>query len=207
MLCRALPSLSAAVAGLRQEEAGLQDGVDWGVLDRRLIEGPEPVDSTIRILVILPDNWEFVRQGTLSAHNACPPAQMGESQQQITFNTKKQPTLGGSQAETHSRPPSALKTSPRKVSSPATLPRKEADQETAEEGNTGMIRLRNTSTQLTADEIPITQILVQTQTTCWKINWLQVALIAPRKREKEQTLQNRPEAKDPQQREKRSLNL
>ncbi|KAK3315885.1 hypothetical protein B0H66DRAFT_273355 [Apodospora peruviana] len=32
--------------------------------------GPQVLDSTARILVILPDDWEFVRQNTLSAHNA-----------------------------------------------------------------------------------------------------------------------------------------
>jgi hypothetical protein len=37
-----------------------------GVLDRNLIQGPQLVDPTVRILVILPDNWEFVRQNALS---------------------------------------------------------------------------------------------------------------------------------------------
>jgi hypothetical protein len=36
------------------------------VLDRELIQGPQLVDPTVRILVVLPDNWEFVRQSALS---------------------------------------------------------------------------------------------------------------------------------------------
>ncbi|KAH7202763.1 hypothetical protein BKA60DRAFT_600626 [Fusarium oxysporum] len=44
-----------------------------GVLNRDLIQGPQVVDSTVRILVILPDDWEFVRQSTLSAHNTYMP--------------------------------------------------------------------------------------------------------------------------------------
>ncbi|KAH7190417.1 hypothetical protein DER44DRAFT_816009 [Fusarium oxysporum] len=44
-----------------------------GVLNRDLIQGPQVVDSTVRILVILPDDWEFVRQSTLSTHNTYMP--------------------------------------------------------------------------------------------------------------------------------------
>jgi hypothetical protein len=43
-----------------------------GVLNRDRIQGPQLVDPTIRILVILPDNWEFVRQNTLAAHTPTP---------------------------------------------------------------------------------------------------------------------------------------
>ncbi|KAL6406056.1 hypothetical protein AUP68_10617 [Ilyonectria robusta] len=44
-----------------------------GVLNRELIQGPQLVDSTVRILVILPDDWEFVRQSALSTHNTSMP--------------------------------------------------------------------------------------------------------------------------------------
>ena len=40
-----------------------------GVLDRVLIRGPQLVDSSVRILVVLPDNWEFIRQNSLSTNN------------------------------------------------------------------------------------------------------------------------------------------
>jgi len=40
-----------------------------GVLDRDLIQGPRLVDPTVRILVILPDDWEFVRQNALATNN------------------------------------------------------------------------------------------------------------------------------------------
>jgi hypothetical protein len=38
-----------------------------GVLDRNLIQRPQPADSTVRILVVLPDIWDFVRQNALSS--------------------------------------------------------------------------------------------------------------------------------------------
>ncbi|KAH7146778.1 hypothetical protein B0J13DRAFT_552622 [Dactylonectria estremocensis] len=44
-----------------------------GVLNRELIQGPQVVDSTIRILVILPDDWEFIWQSALSTHNTSMP--------------------------------------------------------------------------------------------------------------------------------------
>jgi hypothetical protein len=40
-----------------------------GVLNRELIQS-QVIDPTTRILVILPDDWEFVRQSALSGHNA-----------------------------------------------------------------------------------------------------------------------------------------
>jgi hypothetical protein len=44
-----------------------------GVLDRNLIQGPQLADPSVRILVILPDNCEIVRQSTLSANNRSAP--------------------------------------------------------------------------------------------------------------------------------------
>ncbi len=40
-----------------------------GVMDRNLIQGPQLVDPTVRILVIFPDDWEFVRQNALTANS------------------------------------------------------------------------------------------------------------------------------------------
>ena len=44
-----------------------------GVLNRDLIQDPQVMDSTARILVILPDDWEFIRQSALSGHNTSTP--------------------------------------------------------------------------------------------------------------------------------------
>jgi hypothetical protein len=77
-----------------------------GVLDRGLIQGSQPVDPNIRILVILPDNWESIQQNTLSAHTA--------SAFKSSNSINKPPTTprtaghGGLRAETHSHPPSAV---------------------------------------------------------------------------------------------------
>lgn len=40
-----------------------------GVLNRDLVRGPQVVDPAVRILVILPDDWEFIRQNVLSGTN------------------------------------------------------------------------------------------------------------------------------------------
>ena len=40
-----------------------------GVLNRATIKGPRTVDSTTRILVVLPDDWDFIRQSSLVAQN------------------------------------------------------------------------------------------------------------------------------------------
>lgn len=45
-----------------------------GVLDRDLVQGPRLVDPTVRILVMLPDNWEFVRQNSLTPNSTPIPA-------------------------------------------------------------------------------------------------------------------------------------
>jgi hypothetical protein len=44
-----------------------------GVLNRKLIQGPQVIDSTTRILVVLPDDWEFDRQSALSGHSTVTP--------------------------------------------------------------------------------------------------------------------------------------
>ncbi|KAK3374717.1 hypothetical protein B0H63DRAFT_496128 [Podospora didyma] len=56
-----------------------------GVLNRELIQGPQVIDSTTRILVILPDDWEFIRQGALSGHNASPPTPPHSSKESPTI--------------------------------------------------------------------------------------------------------------------------
>ncbi len=40
-----------------------------GVLNRELLQGPQVLDSTVRILVVLPDDWEFIRQDALAARS------------------------------------------------------------------------------------------------------------------------------------------
>lgn len=44
-----------------------------GVLNPELIQGPQVIDSTVRTLVIIPDDWEFIRQSALSIHNTSTP--------------------------------------------------------------------------------------------------------------------------------------
>jgi len=64
-----------------------------GVLNRELLQGQQAIDSATRILVILPDDWEFVRQSALSAHNAptsTPPNPVPESP-----TTPRLPAHGG----------------------------------------------------------------------------------------------------------------
>ncbi|EAQ85286.1 predicted protein [Chaetomium globosum CBS 148.51] len=43
-----------------------------GVLDRNLIQGPQLVDTSVRIPVVLPDDRESIRQSSLTAHNTTP---------------------------------------------------------------------------------------------------------------------------------------
>ncbi|KAH7125041.1 hypothetical protein B0J13DRAFT_566131 [Dactylonectria estremocensis] len=57
----------------QQPWRSLLGGRVLGVLNRELIQGPQVVDSTVRILVILPDDWEFIRQSALSTHNTSMP--------------------------------------------------------------------------------------------------------------------------------------
>jgi hypothetical protein len=44
-----------------------------GVLNRELLDGPHIVDATVRILAVLPDNWEFIRQSSLTTQNTSSP--------------------------------------------------------------------------------------------------------------------------------------
>ncbi|EAQ88567.1 predicted protein [Chaetomium globosum CBS 148.51] len=44
-----------------------------GVLDRDLIQGPRKADPTVRILVILADSWELIRQNSPSTNNTPTP--------------------------------------------------------------------------------------------------------------------------------------
>ncbi|KAK8093146.1 uncharacterized protein PG998_014547 [Apiospora kogelbergensis] len=45
-----------------------------GVLNRNLLRSPPGVDASLRILVVLADDWEFIRQDSLSTQNASTPA-------------------------------------------------------------------------------------------------------------------------------------
>ncbi|KAK8106681.1 hypothetical protein PG999_010040 [Apiospora kogelbergensis] len=45
-----------------------------GVLNRNLIRSPPVVEASLRILVVLADDWEFIRQSSLAAQNASTPA-------------------------------------------------------------------------------------------------------------------------------------
>jgi len=93
-----------------------------GVLNRELIQDPSVVDSTVRILVILPDDWEFIRQNTLSAHTA------GTSTSSNSANrlaTPLRPAGPGGVASRNpfSSPSRGQKQSPqKKTSSPTTQP-------------------------------------------------------------------------------------
>jgi len=47
-----------------------------GVLNRELFRGPQVVNSSVRILVVLPDEWEFIRQNALSTQNTSIPTSL-----------------------------------------------------------------------------------------------------------------------------------
>lgn len=93
-----------------------------GVLDRELIQGPRMVDSTVRILVILPDSWELIRQNTLSAHRTSTPTSSGP----VTGSpTTPRPAGPGGIASRNpfSSPDHARNLSPRKSSASTRAPK------------------------------------------------------------------------------------
>jgi hypothetical protein len=99
-----------------------------GVLDRELIQGPQLVDPTVRILVILPDNWEFVRQNALSTHNSSTPISSNPVNGSPTTPRRAGPG-GVASRNPFSSPSRGRKLSPQKKASPPTLPPKHADHE------------------------------------------------------------------------------
>ncbi len=110
-----------------------------GVLNRELIQGPHVVDSTVRILVIIPDDWEFVRQGVLSTHNTSAPT---SSNLANVLSTPPRPVGPGGVASRNpfSSPTRGRKLSPPKdaasptlsSSLPASLPPRQQDREATE---------------------------------------------------------------------------
>jgi hypothetical protein len=102
-----------------------------GVLNRELIQGPTTVDSTVRILVILPDDWEFVRQSALSAYNASAPP---SSNPVNGLPTPPRPAGPGGVTSRNpfSSPPLGQKQSPQKKAASPTLPSMRPDYEATE---------------------------------------------------------------------------
>ncbi|KAG7436218.1 hypothetical protein Forpi1262_v002018 [Fusarium oxysporum f. sp. raphani] len=97
-----------------------------GVLNRDLIQGPQVVDSTVRILVILPDDWEFVRQSTLSAHNTYMPTSSNPVNESPTPPRPAGPG-GVASRNPFSSPIRRQKQSPQRKAASPTLPSKQSD--------------------------------------------------------------------------------
>ena len=189
-----------------------------GVLDRELIQGPKVVDSTVRILVVLPDSWELIRQNTLYAHSTSTPKSSGPVTGSPTTPRSAGPS-GITSRNPFSSPSRTRNLEPQKKTPPSPLPPKHQDHNATEPpatpepppnsttvdvepvltiSDSGMTLPSISPTQLTANEIPSTAVMVQTQSSCWKINSFQLAL-APRRTGREQTLQSQSEVKDSQQ--------
>ncbi|EWZ28529.1 hypothetical protein FOZG_17742 [Fusarium oxysporum Fo47] len=97
-----------------------------GVLNRDLIQGPQVVDSTVRILVILPDDWEFVRQSTLSTHNTYMPTSSNPVNESPTPPRPAGPG-GVASRNPFSSPIRGQKQSPQRKAASPTLPSKQSD--------------------------------------------------------------------------------
>ncbi|KAI3571502.1 hypothetical protein IWW34DRAFT_897973 [Fusarium oxysporum f. sp. albedinis] len=94
-----------------------------GVLNRDLIQGPQVVDSTVRILVILPDDWEFVRQSTLSTHSTYMPTSSNPVNESPTPPRPAGPG-GVASRNPFSSPIRGQKQSPQRKAASPTLPSK-----------------------------------------------------------------------------------
>ncbi|KAH6988810.1 hypothetical protein BKA56DRAFT_709876 [Ilyonectria sp. MPI-CAGE-AT-0026] len=99
-----------------------------GVLNRELIQGPQVVDSTVRILVILPDDWEFVRQSALSTHNASMPTSSNSFNESPTSPRPAGPG-GVASRNPFSSPIRGQKQSPQRKAASPTLLSKQSDRE------------------------------------------------------------------------------
>ncbi|KAH8659483.1 hypothetical protein BGZ61DRAFT_370535 [Ilyonectria robusta] len=97
-----------------------------GVLNRELIQGPQLIDSTVRILVILPDDWEFVRQSALSTHNTSMPTSSNPVNEPPTPPRPAGPG-GVTSRNPFSSPIRGQKQSPQRKA--ASLPSKQSDRE------------------------------------------------------------------------------
>jgi hypothetical protein len=175
-----------------------------------------------RIPVLLPDNWELIRQNTLSAQSTSTPTLSGP----VTGSpmTPRPAGPGGiASRNPFSSPSSGRKLTPQKMTSHPTLPPKHPDHDATELlatpetppdsasidvepvltiSSSGMTLPSNSPTQLTANEIPITPVMVQTQSSNWKINSLGVA--PPQQgRGRNKALPSQSEAKDPRPGKKR----
>ncbi|KAH6995446.1 hypothetical protein BKA56DRAFT_694517 [Ilyonectria sp. MPI-CAGE-AT-0026] len=96
-----------------------------GVLNRELIQGPQVVDSTVRILVILPDDWEFVRQSALSTHNTSMPISSNPVNESPTPPRPAGPG-GVASRNPFSSPSHGQKLSPQRKAASPTLPSKQS---------------------------------------------------------------------------------
>lgn len=133
-----------------------------GVLDRDLIQGPRLVDPSVRILVILPDNWEIVRQSALSANNSS--ALRSSNPIDASPTTPRQVGPGGiTSRNPFSSPIRGRKPSPQKETF---TPSRNTDYEASEQSAAGMICPCSSLTRLTAEEIPITRTVGQIQNNC-----------------------------------------
>jgi hypothetical protein len=193
-----------------------------GVLDRELIHGPQLIDSSVRIPVILPDNWELIRQSTLSPTNTSTPTSSKASNQSPTTSRPAGPR-GFTTRNPFSSPSRARRPSPQKEASRPTLPSKHPKHDASEPpatpeappnsptidvdpaltiSSSGMTPPSSSPTRLTANEIPITPTMVQTQSSCWKINSLQVP--PPQQgRGRSKAFPSRSEARGPQRGKRR----
>ncbi|SPJ74763.1 uncharacterized protein FTOL_04494 [Fusarium torulosum] len=86
----------------------------------------EVVDSTVRILVILPDDWEFVRQSTLSTHNTHMPTSSNPVNESPTPPRPAGPG-GVASRNPFSSPIRGQKQSPQMKAASPTLPSKQSD--------------------------------------------------------------------------------
>jgi hypothetical protein len=87
------------------------------------------VDSTVRILVVLPDSWELIRQNTLSQHSTQAPTPSGP----VTGSpTTPRPAVYGRIASRNpfSSPDCATNLSPRKTASTPAFAPETSDRET-----------------------------------------------------------------------------
>ncbi|KAH7147017.1 hypothetical protein B0J13DRAFT_419951, partial [Dactylonectria estremocensis] len=97
-----------------------------GVLNRDLIQGPQVVDSTVQILVILPDDWEFIRQSALSTHNTSMPTSSNPVNKLLTPPRPAGPR-GVTSRNPFSSPIRSQKQSLQKKANSPTLPSKQSD--------------------------------------------------------------------------------
>ncbi|KAH7110208.1 hypothetical protein B0J13DRAFT_591155 [Dactylonectria estremocensis] len=87
---------------------------------------PQVVDSTVRILVILPDDWEFIRQSALSTYNTSMPISSSPVNESPTPLRPAGPG-GVASRNPFSSPIRGQKQSPQRKAASPTLPSKQSD--------------------------------------------------------------------------------